>query len=361
MRRIRITGAITPVSADVLRRDLESAGGAPIQVLVNSEGGDYHAGLEMYEALIGYSGKTTGVIESLAASMASIVVLGCDRIEMLPDTRFMIHPPETLPGIAFGERDTADNLESRAEWLREAEARMLAIYMQRVKGKSEEDLRALWVKEPYLRPEEAIEWGFVDAVIDATPEASAIARVSLPAKAPKSLARMIAQAKGKVKMNEEELKALKAKLGLAESATIAEVMAALDKLTAEEPPPKEEEEEEASEEDEFASAVASLPAKFQARVLSLLSRTSENTEALLAKVPENLRAFARKLSPEALKEYVAAMSHSEARPARSVTAVTQVCKGLKSDEELRRIARAQAKAGLGREDALFNLLKKGTK
>lgn len=356
MRRIRVTGLITPVAAEVFRRDLEASKGSPIQILFNSEGGDVKSGLDMYQMLLDYPGKTTGIIESLAASMASVIILGCDRVEMLPDTRFMIHPPETLPGIAFDERDTADNLTARAEWLRSVEAQLLSIYMQSAKGLTEEALKALWTKEPYLTPKEAIELGFADAEISAIPDAQSVARVSLKANAPKQLARMVAQARGKTKMNEEELKALKAELGLDESASAADVMSALAALKAssEETPPKEEEKEE----EEFADAVAKLPAKFQAKVLSLMSGSSESTSELLAKVPENLRAFASKLSPVALKEYVSAANHSGARPAKASTSATSVGKGVKTDEELRRLAKVQAKAGLGREDDIFNLLKK---
>ncbi len=362
MRRIRITGQITKVSAEVFRRDLAAAGGDPVQILVNSEGGDVDAGLEMYRALLDHPAETTAIIESLAASMASIVVLGADRVEILPDALYMIHPPETLPGMAFGERDTADNLEARADWLRTVESQLLDIYLQSAKGLTEESLKALWSKEPYLSAKEAIELGFVDAEIKGVPEANALAQVTLKPNAPKSLARMIAKARRKSQMNEEELKALKASLGLSETATVAEVMAALDKLKAATPPEEEPKEEEPKEEEEeFAKAVATLPPNFQAKILGMMSGNSESTRELLEKVPENLRAFASKLSPLALKEFVASSGHSGARPEKKATAVTKIGTGMKTDEELRRLAKAQAKAGLGREEDIFNLLKKAGK
>lgn len=357
MRRIRITGEITPVTAAAFLADLASAKGEPIQVLVNSEGGDVQAGFEMYEGLLAYPSRSVAIVESLAASMASVIVLGADQVEMTEGARYMIHPPETMPGVLYGERDTADNLEARAEHLRQIEDRLLLIY-EESSTLDREALTALWGTEPYLTADQAIEYGFADRKILSVPDAAAVAKVTLRKNAPKELARMVALAKGKRQMDEEQMKALRASLGLSETASAEDVMKAIEALKAEASPAESEVvESEVAEDDAFAAEVAKMAPAAQARVLGMLSGATADTKDLLAQIPENLRAFASKLAPAALREFVAANGRSTpAKPAKSESAKTG-----KSDAELRVIAKAQAKAGLGSEDAIFALLKKAGK
>ena len=59
---------------------IKSANGQPLDVYINSGGGDLFAGMEMYSALRDYSGQVSTHIQSMAGSAASIVAIAqCEQ------------------------------------------------------------------------------------------------------------------------------------------------------------------------------------------------------------------------------------------------------------------------------------------
>jgi ATP-dependent protease ClpP protease subunit len=358
-KQLRITGAITQITAATFVSDLAKCGGAPVDVLINSEGGDVDAGFRMYDALIQYSGKVRCVVESLAASMASVVMLAGDEICVYQDAEVMIHPPEVVP--PEGSRGTADNLEEQAAMLREVEARLLSVYAGKM-GLEAEQVKALWNQSPYIGAKDALKLGLIDKVVSGVPDFASVAQIKLRGGEPHKIARLVAQAKGKKQMDEKQMQALRAKLGLAAEASADDIMAALDKALAEEAPAKEETEEteEAPAEDaEVAEALAKLPIKAQLAVLKRMAGASDGVEdraALIAKLPENLRGVASKLSAQTLRAFVEVESRTApAIPKARATSVSTVVVDEKKQETR---ARALVKSMGGRfEDHLARIKK----
>lgn len=69
---------------------------APVNVYMNSGGGDAYAGLAIANMIRRHKGKTTGHIDGLAASIASVIVSGCDKVIIHNGGQFMMHKPLTI-------------------------------------------------------------------------------------------------------------------------------------------------------------------------------------------------------------------------------------------------------------------------
>ena len=63
----------------------------PVNLHLNSPGGDVFDGMAVYAALKRRSEPTTVIVDGLAASIASVIALGADKVVMAPKAKMMIH------------------------------------------------------------------------------------------------------------------------------------------------------------------------------------------------------------------------------------------------------------------------------
>ena len=70
----------------------------PLIVRIDSEGGSVFDGLSIYEAFRAYPGPKKAVIESTAFSIASYIACAFDDVEIAANGYFMIHEPSTETG-----------------------------------------------------------------------------------------------------------------------------------------------------------------------------------------------------------------------------------------------------------------------
>lgn len=134
---------------------LESANGQPLDVYINSGGGDIFAGSEIYEALREYPGDVT-IHVILAASAASVIM--CARNSVItPTGMVMVH---NVSGSARGDYHSMDK---SSEILQQANRALAAAYTAK-SGKSEADVLAMMDRETWLTAGQAVEAGLVDAV-----------------------------------------------------------------------------------------------------------------------------------------------------------------------------------------------------
>lgn len=143
--------------ADV-HKAIEDAKGEDLEVEINSGGGDVVAGNEIYTALRMYRGKVTNIIVGMAASAASYIASARNCI-MTPVGFYMIH---NASGGASGDYHAMDK---ESEVLQTVNRAITAAYMEKTKM-SQEDLLALMDKETWLTAEQAVEYGFVDSIIE---------------------------------------------------------------------------------------------------------------------------------------------------------------------------------------------------
>ena len=152
----------TETDAGSIARVLSANKNKPVTMRVNSFGGLAFDGLAIYNALADHSGPTTGVIESVAASAASLAVLGADKVVMQANAVYHIHE-----GIAGAVGHIAD-LQETIDWLKAFNAAAVATYAAKT-GKSEEVLASALLGSngdgTRYSAAEALAFGFVDEVL----------------------------------------------------------------------------------------------------------------------------------------------------------------------------------------------------
>jgi len=136
----------------------------PVTMRVNSFGGLAFDGLAIYNALADHPAPTRGIIESVAASAASLAVLGADRVLMQANAIFHIHE-----GLAAGVGHIAD-LRETIDWLEKFNAAAVATYAAKT-GKSEKELAAALLGAngdgTKYTAAEALQMGFIDEILQA--------------------------------------------------------------------------------------------------------------------------------------------------------------------------------------------------
>jgi len=148
------------VSASAFMRDLRGMGELDeIHLSIHSPGGDVLDGWAIYNSLKNSKAKITARVEGLAASMASVILMAADTVEIPENAYVMIHNPW---GLAIGDademRDTADLLDKLGNGLVNA-------YASRT-GNSEKDIREMMDAETWMDGKEAVERGFADKLLD---------------------------------------------------------------------------------------------------------------------------------------------------------------------------------------------------
>lgn len=147
------------ISAKGVSELLADADGEDITLNLNSEGGSVFAGNEIYSMLKQYTGKVVVNINGLSASIASVLMLGADVINMSPSASIMIHKAS---GGAMG---TTDDMQKAINALNSIEKTIISLYNKRT-GLSKEKLAKMMFEETWFTAEEALELGFVDNIVD---------------------------------------------------------------------------------------------------------------------------------------------------------------------------------------------------
>lgn len=124
---------------------------ADLTVYINSGGGDVFAGIAIHSILSRHTGHKKGIVDGLAASIASVILMACDEIVMSSGAQLMIHKPSAM--FAYGN---ADDFRDLIERLDKAQESITGIYMQNVKeGVTEEDITAKINAETWMNADEA--------------------------------------------------------------------------------------------------------------------------------------------------------------------------------------------------------------
>jgi ATP-dependent Clp endopeptidase proteolytic subunit ClpP len=149
------------ISAKQIAQDLAAAGDVKtITVRINSPGGSVWDGLAIYNQLKSHAAKKRVIVDGLAASMASIVAMCGDEIEMPANAFMMIHNPAD---IVAGD---ADDMRKTAELLDQVKAQLAGIYAARC-GQSVEAVAKLMDDETWMSGVDCFDGGFCTKVVDA--------------------------------------------------------------------------------------------------------------------------------------------------------------------------------------------------
>jgi ATP-dependent protease ClpP protease subunit len=189
-----------------------------LDIEIHSPGGSVLDGYKLYHAILDLRGRgvhVTATINSLAASMASVIAMAADKIRMVKGGRMMIH--EASQEV----RGNAEDFARAAQLLDEISGEIADIYAGRT-GSDATEMRNLMKKETWMGADEAIKRGFIDEIAGGKFDTKEKARMNIldrltsPASA-EALAE-IDTLKGEVQARESEVSELSNKLNVAESA-----------------------------------------------------------------------------------------------------------------------------------------------
>lgn len=140
--------------------------GAELTIYINSGGGDVFAGIGICNILKRHTGHKKGVVDGIAASIASVILMACDEIVVASGAQIMIHKPLT---IGWGN---ADDFARIIEQLDKCQQSITDIYMEKAKeGVTEEEITEKINAETWLSGEEAAE--LFDISVDQKPAIAA--------------------------------------------------------------------------------------------------------------------------------------------------------------------------------------------
>lgn len=127
-----------------------------ITVRINSGGGYVDDGIAIFNALKAHAGKVTVVVDSLAASSASIIAMAGDERIMRTGALMMIHDPQ---GGVWG---TAADMERFAKVVEKQAENLASIYAE-VTGAEAADIREAMKAETWMSAVEAVDAGYATA------------------------------------------------------------------------------------------------------------------------------------------------------------------------------------------------------
>lgn len=152
---------IAATTPNAFKEELFQNKGKNITVWIDSFGGDFFAGVGIYNALMEFKksgGKVTVKIDTKAMSAATMPAMAGDEVLIAPGGIMMIHNPWT---IAQGE---AKDMENAAEYLNEVKEAIINIYQLRT-GKSRKKLSEMMDNETFMSARTAIQEGFADKML----------------------------------------------------------------------------------------------------------------------------------------------------------------------------------------------------
>ena len=131
---------------------------AEIELYINSNGGSVKEGVAIYNQLKRHGAHKTGYVDGVAHSIAFVILQACDHRVMGEGTSALLHEMWVCTcGNAAQLREEADQLDTLMSGNR-------ALFMQRAKGITEEELQELMRNETMLTPDMALQYGFIDEI-----------------------------------------------------------------------------------------------------------------------------------------------------------------------------------------------------
>lgn len=193
---------------------LAEHGPGDITVRINSGGGIAFDGVAIYSLLLAHAGKVTTIVDGIAASAASLILMAGDARQIRDGAMVMIHDAS---GVTFGT--AAEHLRN-ATVLDKLSDQYAGIYAARA-GLDRGEARDLMKAETWFDADEAVAKGIATAKVEDLAEVTASFDYRVYARAPKGLPTRS-----------------KPKAAPAASATTAKETPVTDKTTAQTPAPK---------------------------------------------------------------------------------------------------------------------------
>lgn len=145
------------VTPQVFQDEL-SQGKGPIDLWLNSPGGDCVAASRIYTMLMNYPDDVNVKIDGIAASAASVIAMAGTKVSIAPTAMIMIHNPLTIVG---GQKE---DLDQAAQMLAETKESIINAYELKT-NLPREKISAMMDDETWMNVNKAIELGFADDML----------------------------------------------------------------------------------------------------------------------------------------------------------------------------------------------------
>lgn len=166
----------TVAAADFVR-EIAALDVTHITIRINSYGGSVSDGIAIHNAIKRHKAHVTTSIEGVAASIASLIAIAGDTVEMADNATMMLHAP-----WMYADGNSAD-LRSYADMLDTWAAAMATSYAAKT-GQDQATMMALLTdgKDHWYTADQAIAEKFADAKVNAVPMAASLDRSALAAR-----------------------------------------------------------------------------------------------------------------------------------------------------------------------------------
>jgi ATP-dependent protease ClpP protease subunit len=145
------------VTAEDFILELKAIDAPEITLRINSPGGEIFDGIAIHNVLRSHLAYVTTYVDSLAASIASVIALAGDKVVMQPHSQLMIHDGSGLCiGNAADMRDLADLLDRQSD-------NIAGVYAERAGG-TVAQWRDRMRAETWYSADEAVQAGLADEV-----------------------------------------------------------------------------------------------------------------------------------------------------------------------------------------------------
>lgn len=145
------------VTAQDFIGELQDLSASTIDLHLNTPGGDVFDGIAILNALRSHDASVTVYVDSLAASIGSVIAQAGDKRVMMRNSQMMIHKAST---IAIGNDD---DMEQMRDLLAKQNLNIANIYADRAGGEAADWIAAM-AAETWYSAEEAVEAGLADEV-----------------------------------------------------------------------------------------------------------------------------------------------------------------------------------------------------
>lgn len=153
--------------------ELQAIDADVIHLRINSPGGDVFAARAMQTALKQHKAKVIAHIDGLAASAASVVMLGADEVELVDGGFIMIHKALSFFDILgyFNDKNLEElqgEMDKERNLLAKVDDSIANDYAKRT-GKGMDEVKQKMADETWFTAAEALEYGLIDRVYDGKP------------------------------------------------------------------------------------------------------------------------------------------------------------------------------------------------
>ena len=154
-----------------IRQKLASYKGKHVYVKISSLGGSLDDGLDIRQQFLDH-GDVTAFLHGFVASAATVIAMGAKKIVMGKYALFLVHQCSNYV-FEWGQmnatdlQELIDRLQKNKEDNEKIDMVLAAMYASRCKNHTQEELLDLLKESKWLTAQEALDWGFVDEILEA--------------------------------------------------------------------------------------------------------------------------------------------------------------------------------------------------